>query len=58
MSVPLVADIEHLTCVLCLLQIKRILHECSSCYRYRGSYMSALTELIKRVGVKDKMRGF
>ena len=46
MSVPLVADTEYLTCVLCLLQIKRILHECSSCYRYRGSNMSALTELI------------
>ena len=41
MSFPLVADIENLTCVLLLLQILRILHECFSCYRYRGYYMSA-----------------
>ena len=41
MSAPLVADIEDLTGGLPLLQIKRILHECSPCCRYRGSYMSA-----------------
>ena len=41
MSVPLLADIEHLTCVLPLLQIKRISHECS-CF----------IEFIKRVGEK------
>ena len=41
MSAPLVADIDDLTCVLLLLQIKMILHECSSCCRYRVSYMSA-----------------
>ena len=41
MGAPLVADIEDLTWVLLLLQIWRILHECSSCYRYGGSYMSA-----------------
>ena len=41
MSTPLVADIEDLTCTFLLLQIKRILHECSSCCQYRGSYMSA-----------------
>ena len=40
MSAPLVADIEDLTRVLLLLQIK-ILHECSPCCKYRGSYMSA-----------------
>ena len=42
MSAPLVADIQGLTCVLLLLQIKRILQERSSCCRYRESYMSAL----------------
>ena len=41
MNAPLVADIENLTGVLPLLQKKRIFHECSSCCRYRGSYMSA-----------------
>ena len=41
MSALLVADIEDLRCVLPLLQIWRILHECSSCCRYRGSHMSA-----------------
>ena len=41
MIIPLVADKEDLTCVLPLLQIKRILHEHSSCCRYRGSYLSA-----------------
>ena len=41
MSVPLVACIEDLTWVPLLLQIKRIIHECSSCCRYRGSYISA-----------------
>ena len=41
MSAPLVADIEDPTCVVPLVQIKRILHECSPCCRYRGSYMSA-----------------
>ena len=40
MSVTLVADIEDLTRVFPLLQIKRILHECSPCCRYRGSYTS------------------
>ena len=40
MGTPLVADIEDLTRALLLLQIKRILHECSPCCRYRGSYMS------------------
>ena len=39
MSAPLVADIEDLTKV--LLQILRILHECSSFCKYRESYMSA-----------------
>ena len=37
---PFVADIEDIT-VLPLLQISRILHECSPCCRYTGSYMSA-----------------
>ena len=41
MSAPLVADIEDLTCVLLLLQIKWILNECS-CF----------IEFIKRVGEK------
>ena len=41
MSAPLVADLEDLILVLLLLHIKRILHECSSCCRYGGSYMSA-----------------
>ena len=41
MSAPLVVEIEVLTCVLLLLQIKRFLHQCSSCCRYKGSYMSA-----------------
>ena len=41
MSAPLVADIDDLTWVLHLLQIKRIFHEFSSCCRYRTSYMSA-----------------
>ena len=41
MSAPLVADKEDLTGVLTLLQIFRILHECSPCCRYRGSYRSA-----------------
>ena len=40
MRAPLLADIEDLTGGF-LLQIKRIIHECSSCCRYRGSYMSA-----------------
>ena len=59
MSAPLVADIEDITWVLLLLQIKRILHECSSCCRFRGSYMSAhillilLIELGKRAKMKD-----
>ena len=33
--------IDDLMWVLLLLQIKRILHELSSCCRYRTSYMSA-----------------
>ena len=41
MDAPLVADIEDLTLVIRLLQIKRTLHERSACCRYRGSYMSA-----------------
>ena len=41
MSAPLVADKENRTGVLLLLKIKRTLHECSSCCRYKGSYMSA-----------------
>ena len=41
MSAPLVAYIEGLTGVLFLLKTKRILHECFSCCRYRGSYVSA-----------------
>ena len=55
MGAPLVADIEDLTWVLLLLQIWRILHECSPCCifggwilhecspccRYRGTYMNA-----------------
>ena len=40
MSTPLVADIDH-TQVLLLLHLYRILLECSSCCRYRGSYTSA-----------------
>ena len=41
MSDPFVADIEDLTLMLVLLHIYRILRECFSCCRYRGSYMSA-----------------
>ena len=39
--------------------IKRILHECSPCCRYRGSYMSvhALLKLLNELGKRDKMRG-
>ena len=33
LTAPLVADIEDLTRVLLLLEIKRILQECSSCCR-------------------------
>ena len=57
MSALLVADIEDLTCALPLLQIWRILHECSTCCRYRGSYISAhvLLNLLKELGKRDKM---
>ena len=46
MSVPLVADIEYLTCVLLLC-------------RYRRSYLSApdLLNLFNKLGKRDKMRG-
>ena len=59
MSAPLVADILDLTRVLALLQIYRILHECSHCCRYRGSYMSAhvLLNLLNKLRKRDKMRG-
>ena len=40
-SAPLVADIEGLTGVLLLLQMRRVLHECSSFCKFRGSYISA-----------------
>ena len=36
MSAPLVEDIEDFTLVLLLEQMKRILYECSSCFRYGG----------------------
>ena len=59
MSAPLFADIEDLTWVISLLQIKRILHRCSPCCRYRGSYMSThvLFALLNELGKSDKMRG-
>ena len=41
MSSPLVADIEDLTSVLIMLNIKRILYGCSPYCIYRGSYMRA-----------------
>ena len=46
MSAPLVAD-------------KEVLHECSSCCRYRGSYMSAyvLLNLLNKLRKREKMRG-
>ena len=46
MSAPLVADIEDLTCVLPLLQIWSILHECS-----------CLLNLLNKLRKRDKMRG-
>ena len=57
MSAPFVADIEDLTWVLPLLQIYRILHECPTCCRYRGHYMSAhvLLNLLNELGKRDKM---
>ena len=57
MSAHLVADIENLTQVLPLLQIWRILLECSPLCRYRGSYMGApvLLNLLNKLGKRDKM---
>ena len=40
MSVPLVTDIDDLTCVFILLQMQMILNDCSFCCICRGSYMN------------------
>ena len=40
MSAALVVDMRDLPQVFTLLQIYRILHECSPCCRYRESYTS------------------
>ena len=39
--------------------ILQVVHECSFCYRFGGSYISAhvLLNLLNELGTRDKMRG-
>ena len=52
--------VRHKKCVIIVCQciIKRILHECSPCCRYRGSYMSAhvLLNLLNEFGKRENGR--